>query len=234
MSTATRPRRASRTVFALSAATLLAFAAACSSDNSNQQDTSQDMRSAFSFRDAEEGDGSGGATETVTETETATGSPTATATLDPDPAPTEDFSTSPQENWDYMSGLSVTDVRVGSNDGFDRVVFELDGPDVGWFVRYEDPPTQMGSGYPIEHPGDSALMVDVLGIAYPFDTEQTVDLTNRSVNPTGTGSILRVSGHGIFEGHAQFLISVDGEQRPFRVFALEGPNRLVVDVQTSS
>lgn len=224
MSTATRPRRASRTVFALSATTLLAFAAACSSDNSDQQDTSQDMRSAFSFRDAEDGNGESGTTETVTETETAT--------LDPDPAPSEDFSTAPEENWDYASGLSVTDVRVGSNDGFDRVVFELDGPDVGWFVRYEDPPTEMGSGFPIEHPGDSALVVDVLGIAYPFDTEQTIDLTNRSVSPTGTGSILRVSGHGIFEGHAQFLISIDGEERPFRVFALEGPNRLVVDVQT--
>ena len=36
---------------------------------------------------------------------------------------------------------------------------------------------------------------------------------------------------GVFEGYTQAFVGVDGEQRPFRVFGLENPTRVVVDVR---
>lgn len=210
-----------RIAFTLSAAALLAFTAACSADDADQDvDTNAQASDPSGNSAAQPGDDT-----TVTETETVID--------EADPESLPDFSMEQQENWDYLSGLSITDVRAAGNEGFDRIVIELDGPEVGWNVRYEDPPTQQGSGTPIEHPGDAALMVDVIGTSYPFESEAP-DLTTVTVSPTDTATVVEVSGHGTFEGHTQYLISVDGAEQPFRVFTLDDPNRLVIDVQTTT
>ena len=54
--------------------------------------------------------------------------------------------------------LVVTNVRVGTHEGFERIVFEFHGSgDPGWFIDYSDSPTQQGSGSPVEYTGDTAL-----------------------------------------------------------------------------
>ena len=47
------------------------------------------------------------------------------------------------------SQLMVVNVRVGSHEGFDRVVFDLVGSgEPGWFIDYTNKPSQQGSGTP--------------------------------------------------------------------------------------
>ena len=68
------------------------------------------------------------------------------------------------------SELTVTDVRIGRHEGFERVVFELDGGGApGWFVDYADTPTQQGSGKTIDHSGETALNVNIDGVVYHFE-----------------------------------------------------------------
>lgn len=63
------------------------------------------------------------------------------------------------------SELTVTNVRIGQHEGFERVVFELDGGGTpGWFVDYADSPTQQGSGKTIDHSGETALNVNIDGV----------------------------------------------------------------------
>ena len=58
--------------------------------------------------------------------------------------------------------LTVTDVRVAHQDGYDRVVFELDGTGApGWDVRYVDQPADPGSGDAVAVSGDAALQVGI-------------------------------------------------------------------------
>ena len=73
------------------------------------------------------------------------------------------------------SELTVTDVRIGRHEGFERVVFELDGGGApGWFVDYADTPTQQGSGKTIDHSGETALNVNIDGVVYPSKPARTI------------------------------------------------------------
>src|SRR6185312_16637783 len=71
------------------------------------------------------------------------------------------------------SGAQVTvrDVRIGRQDGFDRVVFEVGGTGTpGWDVRYVDAPTSQASGAPVDVAGSAALQVAITGVGLPADT----------------------------------------------------------------
>lgn len=143
-------------------------------------------------------------------------------------------SQSHQQDANNRSRRSITDVRSAGQDGFDRVVFELDGGSgqISWGASYQNPPMNAASDDPIPHPGDSALVVGVTGLESPYDSSYR-DLTAVTVTPVDTSSVVQVQGDGWFEGATMFIISVDGGDRPFRVFSLDGPHRLVIDIQTS-
>ncbi|RNE48825.1 AMIN-like domain-containing (lipo)protein [Corynebacterium alimapuense] len=124
------------------------------------------------------------------------------------------------------SQLMVSNVRVGSHEGVDRVVFDLVGEgEPGWFIDYTDSPAQQGSGTAIEFEGDTALNVNIDGTAYPFELGKedpdigTVD---------GAGSITQIVSAGTFEGRSQFVIGLN-EQQPYSVQVLQDPHRLVID-----
>lgn len=230
-------RRLLRAGLALPAAALLALAAGCGPD-----DEAQDVRSAVSFRDArttsETPAADGGADDagTTTTTSTTTETATATTTLDPEePGSGEDreFGLSTRAERADGYDLGIADVRIGAHEGYDRVVVELVGDgDAGWNVRYEDSPAQPGSGLPVGHPGDQALVLDVTGTGYPFELD-IEDLTVGEVHPRNTAAIVEVAGYGMFEGQTQYVISLKGEKRPFRVFRLSSPQRIVIDVETA-
>lgn len=63
----------------------------------------------------------------------------------------------------HATGLSVgtlTDLRVGAHDGFDRVVLEFNGPDTpDWNVRYVAQAVGDASGLPIHVTGDAVLEI---------------------------------------------------------------------------
>ncbi|MGP6173873.1 AMIN-like domain-containing (lipo)protein [Corynebacterium sp. A21] len=123
--------------------------------------------------------------------------------------------------------LVVTDVRVGSHEGFDRVVFDLTGEGTpGWFIDYTDRPSQQGSGRPVDFRGATALNVNLDGMAYPFD----LGIDDPQIGTVeGVGNITEVQSIGTFEGRSQFIIGMN-QQLPYSVQVLDDPPRVVVDI----
>jgi hypothetical protein len=153
--------------------------------------------------------------------------------MDNDAAPEGDFNNASAEATPSDGAyLGIEDVRVGSHDGYDRIVFELKGEGTpGYFVRYEDVPTQQGSGKPVSVDGAAKLVINLRGMGYPFDF-QMEDFPSGPVKPTSTSVIQEVVGAGTFEGQTQYIVGLKGEKTPFKVFPLSNPNRLVIDFQS--
>jgi hypothetical protein len=130
------------------------------------------------------------------------------------------------------AALTVTDIRVGHHEGFDRVVFELGGTGApGWRVEYVDQPIDDGSGNLATVAGDAYLQVMISGSGYPMDTGVEEYTDPNPVVGGDDGEVEEVLLRGVFEGYTQAFVGVDDERRPFRVFALEDPTRVVVDVR---
>lgn len=182
-------------------------------------------------------------TETTTATETVEPSPTDDAT----PSPTDDASAPADESEEPADPfpantepdvaepsagamLTVTDIRVGHHEGYDRVVFELGGEGTpGWRVEYVDQPVEDGKGTVLDVEGDAYLQVMISGSGYPMDTG-VEEYSGTNPIDVEDGEIEEVLMRGVFEGYTQAFVGVD-EQRPFRAFLLEDPARVVVDVQ---
>ncbi|WP_369130337.1 AMIN-like domain-containing (lipo)protein [Modestobacter roseus] len=140
--------------------------------------------------------------------------PTGTAAASGDPAGAE--------------GLTVTSVRVGEHEEFQRVVFELAGTGTpGWLVEYVDAPSSQGSGAPVDVPGEAYLQVVLTGTSYPYETG--AEELGRGPVATGTGPVEGIVYDATFEGQSVAWIGTTG-QVPFQVSALSDPSRLVVDV----
>ena len=215
--TSTRSNRATaRSVAAVIAAgSLILGLVACSSGAEPDVDSAVSMRSEGTSTSSG-ADGNGGAP----------------ATLEADPAPDVDYSDAPAEAAPADgSYLGIKDVRIGSHDGFDRIVIEFIGDgEPGYWVRYEDMPTQQGSGNPISVSGVHKLSVDVRGTGYPFDFN-VEDYPNGPVKPEGTSAITEVRGFGTFEGTTQYVVGIDGERPGFKVFKAQNPTRLIIDIE---
>ncbi|MGC0363051.1 hypothetical protein ABH922_001035 [Rhodococcus sp. 27YEA15] len=128
------------------------------------------------------------------------------------------------------SKLTVTDVRVGTHEGFDRVVYELGGSGTpGWRVKYVDAPTQEGSGTAVNVNGGAVIQVLIDGSAYPFDSGvEQFPGPDPVAGPAG-GVVTEVRGWSVFEGVTQSFIGLT-DKRPYTVTALTDPARVVVDV----
>lgn len=127
----------------------------------------------------------------------------------------------------------LTDVRVASQPGFDRVVLELQGPDMpSYRVSPADPPlVQDGSGEPIAVAGEAFLEVQ-LTPASGVDSagaEPVATYEGPSRITADSGVITEVVRTGDFEAHLTWVIGLRSEQ-PFAVTVLSDPLRLVVDI----
>ena len=175
-----------------------------------------------------------GATGPVATSSSASGSTGAgvTGTPDEDATGTPPFPSGVQPAEQAASPdalVTVTDVRTGEHDGYDRVVFEVEGEGTpGWDVRYVDEPAQEGSGDPVEVTGAAVLQVTVTGAGYPYDTGVDEFAPGAPVPGPGT-AVTQVVFGGTFEGTTQAFVGTTGES-PFRVYLLEGPTRIVVEV----
>lgn len=164
-----------------------------------------------------------------------TPTPTPSATEDeegePFPANTRPDTAEPTHVGETL--LSVTDIRIGLHDGYDRVVFDLEGTgdgQPGWRVEYVDQAVDDGSGHPVEVDGDAILRVSLSGTANPMDSGvegYSRDRLDASVTEVVDEIVYRYW----FEGYTTAFIGLDGGERPFRAFLLEDPTRVVVDVQ---
>lgn len=132
---------------------------------------------------------------------------------------------------DRLLPQAVTDVRIGTHDGFDRVVFELesDGGTPGWIVRYGEPVAQ-GSGEEVEVDGDVVLLATIRPVLLPPDLPDTVETWfGPPIEGRPGGVIQEVVSGTVFEGHHEFFVGLD-QERPFVVERLDDPPRVVVDI----
>lgn len=217
------PTHARRPLLALTAAAALALVAACGGGDAPRDDAGTPA----------------GSTAPTTAAPSATPTPSATPPADgsdadadtaapPFPADTAVDTAEPAGD----AALTVTDVRVGHHDGFDRVVLELAGTGTpGWRVEYVDAAVEDPTGETVDLAGDSVLQVVVTGAAYPFETGATEFPLRQPVTAAGTTVVGEAVLLGTFEAQSQALVGVTGAPAPFRAYLLENPTRVVVDVQ---
>ena len=126
----------------------------------------------------------------------------------------------------------ITDVRTGTHDGYDRVVFEFaDGLPEASLERAEPPFTQDASGAPIEVQGESFLRLILRG-----GTKQTEEGTSSYDGPTefetGYPALVHLIEGGDFEAQSTWYFGLASESC-VRVLTLtdDGTARLVIDIE---
>lgn len=122
----------------------------------------------------------------------------------------------------------LKEVRAGSQEGFDRVVFELEGSAVpGYRIEYVDRPVQCGSGEAVEVEGEAWLQVRLIPAnAHTEAGEPTVRERERRLN---LPVLKELESTCDFEADVTWVLGL-ASRRPYRVQELSSPARLVVDV----
>ena len=158
-----------------------------------------------------------------TAAEDATGAPAFSANTDPDTA-------------DPSSGASVTvrDIRLSRQDGFDRVVFDVGGAGTpGWNVRYVDAASSQGSGKAIDVAGSAVLQVSITGAGYPYDTGVPEYSAHGPLTSGDTKVVTEVVFDATFEGTTTSFVGAR-TKAAFRVYLLQNPTRVVLEVADPS
>jgi hypothetical protein len=123
----------------------------------------------------------------------------------------------------------LVSIRTGRHDAFDRVVFQFNGSGTpGYDVKYVDHVTQDPSDRPVPLQGRAFLWVVVQGASTADMSYRTV-YTGPDAVTTGYPSLKQIKLAGDFERVLSFGLGVD-HRSGYRVLALSGPPRLVVDV----
>jgi hypothetical protein len=132
------------------------------------------------------------------------------------------------------SAVTVSDIRLGRHDGFDRVVFDVGGTGTpGWDVRYVDSASSQGSGEPVDVAGDAVLQVTLTGAGYPYDTGVEEFSPSGPVTGADTEVVTEVVFDATFEGTTVAFVGTTAES-PFRVYLLQNPTRVVLEVAAPS
>ena len=162
--------------------------------------------------------------------------PTAPSASSADPVPSEElveFSCElPVVEDATVATAHITDVRVGTHAGHDRVVFEFaDGLPEVTLDRATPPFTHDASGMPVEVEGSSFLRLTMRG-----GTKQTADGTSSYDGPTdldpGFRTLLDLVEGGDFEAQSTWYLGLQRDACA-RVLLLtgDGAPRLVVDLE---
>ena len=126
--------------------------------------------------------------------------------------------------------LQIEDVRAGSHEGVDRVVAELSGsgtPNV--LAGYTADPRQQASGLPLVPAGNAYFELIIQGVPWSMGLSEA-DLAKADPAGVAAGGIQEIADGGIFEADAQYIVGLDA-QRPYNLYLLENPTRVVVDFQ---
>ena len=126
--------------------------------------------------------------------------------------------------------VTVSDIRVGGHDGFDRVVLEVGGEGTpGWDVRYVDQPSSQGKGDPVEVAGDAVLQLTLTGAGYPYDTGVEEYSADGPLSASDTEAVTEIVFDATYEGTTVAFVGTT-TRAPFRVYLLEAPTRVVLEV----
>ena len=129
----------------------------------------------------------------------------------------------------------IVDVRVGTHgageSGYDRLVFEFQGPGIPEVsLRAGTPPfTQDPSGQPLPVRGASFLVLVLRG-ATGITPEGTVTYSGPTEFTPGFPVLTEFKQAGDFEAVSEWVAGLTGPSC-HRLFVLQNPNRLVIDVQ---
>jgi hypothetical protein len=207
----TRPRTVAPLLLSLLAAPVVL--AGCGGGDAAEQSSSASLTAAESTA----------ASETFADGATAEDS---TTDAPPFPGNAEPDTADPSSD----AAVTVSDIRVARQDGFDRVVFEVGGTGTpGWDVRYVDTATSQGSGNPVGVAGDAVLQVTLTGAGYPYATGVEEFSSSGPLSAADTQVVTEVVFDATFEGQAMAFVGTTG-RAPFRVYLLEGPTRVVVEI----
>ena len=120
-----------------------------------------------------------------------------------------------------VPSFRLTGLELTAEDGFDRLVVQLDGAGVPeWHVAYGPP--ENDNGAPVTMAGDAFLHLTMY-----VGTEAAPPVPSVS----GSGLIAEAGDVGLFEGIEDVLIGVRGGPLPFRAFTMTQPGRIVIDVR---
>lgn len=127
---------------------------------------------------------------------------------------------------------NIVDVRIGTHETYDRVVFEFTDGLPEAFVETAEPPfSEDGSGFPVEVQGSSFLRVMMRG-----GTKQMDDGSSSYPGPTefqpDFPSLVHLVEGGDFEAQSTWYLGLSADSC-VRVLTLteDGPPRLVIDVE---
>ncbi len=126
--------------------------------------------------------------------------------------------------------LTVTDLRTGSHDDYDRVVIDLAGTGTpGWHAEVGTEAVEDPTGDSVDVGGSAVLTLYLTGIGLPSDTGETELAAGTVV--AGGDAITAAEFSGTFEGQAQVFVGLADATAQFRVLLLQDPLRVVIDVQ---
>ena len=128
------------------------------------------------------------------------------------------------------AGVStLASVRTARHEGFDRVVWELEGPPPGVHVEYVDEPVRAcGSGEPVPLPGDAWLEVRTSPANAHTDAGRpTIAVRRRAIDLPVLLEIVQTCD---FEAVVTWVLAVRSPE-PFRLARFDHPTRIVVDVR---
>lgn len=112
---------------------------------------------------------------------------------------------------------SITSVRAGRHECYDRLVFDVNGSVPGWSVKYVDKVLSEGKGDVLPVTGGAKLEVII----------RAPSATNRMPSVAGFTTFRSVVYGGSFEGQTTVGLGVRA-RLPFRVFSLSQPHSMVV------
>lgn len=169
-----------------------------------------------------------GATVTATgATGTATGTATATATPD-ELIPFELPGFSFEKDAPGGTGVvSVKEIRAARNATFDRIVFEFEGDKIpGYKIGYVTDVEACGSGERVNVIGEAKVAIVLMPAQAHTDAgEPTVPV---QVPLEGMTVVRELRSYCDFEADVSYVAGLSGA-RPYRVFELQSPARLVID-----
>lgn len=136
-----------------------------------------------------------------------------------------------------VPGASLTDVRGGRHECWDRLVLDIPGTRTmgTWRVEYVPQVIMDPSGEPVPLRGGAFLQISVGAPAYDSHGHSTYNPPNRKElgDVTGYRTFRQVSWAGSFEGVTGIGLGVR-TRLPFRAFTLPGPTgsatQVIVDV----
>jgi hypothetical protein len=173
------------------------------------------------------GPSAGNPTATPTQISTPSPAPTPSPTATPSPSPSPPPTCSFPLQGGTASRATITDVRVGSHPGYDRLVIEYSGGQPSYKLVPQDPATFVGpySGLPVSVAGNAGLHLFIYNMDFP-----ATFLHGTNLKPAYS-ELKQVVALAVFEGQADIAIGLDRLECP-TVSVLSSPSRLVIDFPT--